>query len=131
MDLIETLCNFEDEIVIDTISEIEALLDKKVKADNSDDIKVYISELSAYKGRLVNIESLMYRKLAEKEFEALEREVMTGKSKELRDIQLGEYIKEEKGNYKLVKALREEINNKLMSMQSILKSNDLKIGNRL
>lgn len=131
MDLIETLCNFSEEVVVNTISEVENLLNKKINSSNADEVKLYITELSAYKGRLVNIEFQMYRQLTEKEFQALEEEIMTGKSKEIRDIQLVNYTKEEKGNYKLVKTLREEVNNKLMLAQSVLKSVDLRIGGGL
>lgn len=131
MDLIETLCNFSEEVVVNTVSEVESLLNKKINSSDTDKVKLYITELSAYKGRLVNIEFQMYRQLTEKEFQALEEEIMTGKSKEIRDIQLINYTKEEKGNYKLIKTLREEVNNKLMLAQSILKSVDLRVNGGL
>jgi hypothetical protein len=124
-DIVLKIGIYSNEQIIDVVKKVETLLDKTINTLDSIAVREYISALSAYRGRLVAIESQIYRELVEKRKRAIDDNVMTGKSSELRDIQLDDYTKVDKSNFDLIRKYREELTAKTTLCSSMLKSIDL------
>lgn len=125
MNITSVIGNYTDEQIVAIVKKMVTLLDEPIDGYSSVKVRDYISRLSAYRGRLITVEFQLKRLLVDKEEKAVEDGILTGKSKELRDIQLNEYTKNERDNYETIRKLREELSNKSLLCSSILKSIDV------
>lgn len=124
MDIVGFLKQYSEEEIKSVVEKITELLDHKINSSDSGKVRELISSLSAYRGLLLSIEAQLYRDLVDKSEEAIEKGIMNGKSKEIREMQLDSFIKVEKGNHDFIKKCRDELNNKITQASSVLKSID-------